>query len=243
MRPARFANRRRRKEQVRTQFVSGDAFDRLGVAPAAGRLITPQDDDRPGAHPVAVLSHAFWMRRFGGDPAIVGRWFTLERSLQFADRRRGRSAIHRRRAGPRRRICGCPTRCTTRGHLATLDFNWFRDLRPPEGQRPGRSRRRACCRRRSPNFRRDRTPGARTERIARERRAVRRHAAVRAVGGQRPVAAAPPVRAPAVDSGLDRGAGAAHRRRRTSRTCSWRGPQRASTRWRCACRSARAAAG
>ena len=34
-----------------------------------------QDDQRPGAHPVAVLSHAFWMQRFGGDPGIVGRWF------------------------------------------------------------------------------------------------------------------------------------------------------------------------
>ena len=34
---------------------------------------------RAGAHPVAVVSHAFWMQRFGGDPAIVGRWFTLHR--------------------------------------------------------------------------------------------------------------------------------------------------------------------
>ena len=33
---------------------------------------------QPGAHPVAVVSHAFWLRRFGGDPAVVGRWFTLE---------------------------------------------------------------------------------------------------------------------------------------------------------------------
>ena len=47
--------------------------------PAAGRLLTTQDDVRAGAHPVAVVSHAFWMQRFGGDPAIVGRWFTLQR--------------------------------------------------------------------------------------------------------------------------------------------------------------------
>ena len=56
------------RETVRSQFVSGDAFERLGVGPAAGRLLTMQDDQRPGAHPVAVLSHAFWMQRFGGDP-------------------------------------------------------------------------------------------------------------------------------------------------------------------------------
>ena len=63
------------RETVRAQFVSGDAFERLGVGAAAGRLLTMQDDQRPGAHPVAVLSHAFWMQRFGGDPGIIGRWF------------------------------------------------------------------------------------------------------------------------------------------------------------------------
>ncbi len=66
------------KEQLRAQHVSGDAFARLGIAPAAGRLLTAQDDERPGASPVAVLSHAFWLRRFGGDPTVVGRWLTLE---------------------------------------------------------------------------------------------------------------------------------------------------------------------
>ncbi len=84
IRPTTFADSGGEKERLRTQYVSGDAFDRLGVAPAAGRLITGQDDDRPGAHPVAVLSHAFWMRRFGGDPTVVGRWLALEdRQLQI----------------------------------------------------------------------------------------------------------------------------------------------------------------
>jgi putative ABC transport system permease protein len=78
MRPARFDGPSGEKEQVRSQFVSGDAFVLLGVGPAAGRLIAAQDDLRPGASPVAVLSHAFWIRRFGGDPAVVGRWFALE---------------------------------------------------------------------------------------------------------------------------------------------------------------------
>jgi len=84
MRPAIFANAAGTKEQIRTQYVSGDAFDRLGVRPALGRAITAQDDDVPGASPVAVISYAFWNRRFGGDPSIVGQWLTLEeRQLQI----------------------------------------------------------------------------------------------------------------------------------------------------------------
>ncbi len=78
MRRATFPDNGGEKESVRTQFVSGDAFDLLGPVPAAGRLLMKQDDVKPGDHPVAVVSHAFWMRRFGGDPAIVGRWFTLD---------------------------------------------------------------------------------------------------------------------------------------------------------------------
>ena len=78
MRRVTFGDSGGEKESVRTQFVSGDAFGLLGPVPALGRLFTRQDDSRPGDHPVAVVSHAFWMRRFGGDPAIVGRWFALD---------------------------------------------------------------------------------------------------------------------------------------------------------------------
>jgi len=65
-------------ENVRTQFLSGNTFSILGVRPAVGRLIAPSDDVEPGNHPVAVLSHAFWMRRFAGDPSVVGRAFTFD---------------------------------------------------------------------------------------------------------------------------------------------------------------------
>ena len=78
MRPAKFDDAGGEKQQLRTQFVSGDAFERLGVMPAAGRLFTRQDDLQPGAHPVAIVSYGFWQRRFGGDPTIVGRSFSLE---------------------------------------------------------------------------------------------------------------------------------------------------------------------
>jgi len=58
------------------QIVSGDYFPILGVAPARGRLLVASDD-RPGAPPVVVLSHAFWQRRFGGSPDVIGRTIAL----------------------------------------------------------------------------------------------------------------------------------------------------------------------
>jgi predicted permease len=66
------------EEKVGTQFVSGNAFDVLGITPALGRLLTPADDRTPGGHQVAVISHAFWTRRFGADPRAVGRWIQIE---------------------------------------------------------------------------------------------------------------------------------------------------------------------
>ena len=60
-------------ESVQGDLVSGNFFEVLGLAPAAGRLFTPADDTTPGAHPVVVLSHGFWMRRFGGESSAVGQ--------------------------------------------------------------------------------------------------------------------------------------------------------------------------
>jgi predicted permease len=54
-------------------LVSGHYFPALGVSPAIGRLLGPQDDRAPGGHPVVVLSHDFWRTRFGADPGIVNR--------------------------------------------------------------------------------------------------------------------------------------------------------------------------
>ena len=77
-RPAVFDGSGGQEEKVRCQFVSGDAFAQLGVKPALGRVLTADDDVRPGDHPVAVLSHRFWERRFGRDPGVLGRWVTVE---------------------------------------------------------------------------------------------------------------------------------------------------------------------
>ncbi|MFI5008512.1 MAG: ABC transporter permease, partial [Solirubrobacterales bacterium] len=59
-------------DNVNGDLVSGTFFETLGVKPAAGRLLTPEDDRVPGGHPVAVISHGFWTRRFAADPKVVG---------------------------------------------------------------------------------------------------------------------------------------------------------------------------
>jgi predicted permease len=58
------------------QGVTGNYYAALGVQPAIGRLLT-DEDDKPGAPPVAVLSHRYWQKRFGGDAAVVGKQINL----------------------------------------------------------------------------------------------------------------------------------------------------------------------
>jgi len=60
-----------RTEAVRADVVSGNYFEILGVSAALGRTLTPEDDQKPGAHPLVVLSHGYWARRFGSDPSIL----------------------------------------------------------------------------------------------------------------------------------------------------------------------------
>lgn len=62
-------------ERAVRQYVSGTFFSHLGLQPALGRLLSPSDDKTPGAHPVAVISHDFWSRRFGRQPAAIGKTF------------------------------------------------------------------------------------------------------------------------------------------------------------------------
>lgn len=58
-------------------FVTGSYFPVLQLQPAAGRLFMPSDDEVPGANFVTVLSHAFWVERYGGDPAAIGENITV----------------------------------------------------------------------------------------------------------------------------------------------------------------------
>ena len=60
-------------ESVQQQRVSGNFFNVLGVKPALGRLLTEADDDPANTQAGAVISYEFWSRRFGLDPAVVGR--------------------------------------------------------------------------------------------------------------------------------------------------------------------------
>ena len=57
--------------------VSADYFAVFGIKPLLGRTFLP-DDDRPGASPVIVLSHATWQTRFGGDPGILSRNLVID---------------------------------------------------------------------------------------------------------------------------------------------------------------------
>ena len=81
-----------REEIASLMRASGDYHPTLGLQPALGRLLT-RDDDRPGSA-AAVISHAYWQRRFGGSPSVIGAGISAERD-----------AVHdRRRRAPR--FCG-----------------------------------------------------------------------------------------------------------------------------------------
>ena len=60
-------------ERLAAELVSGNYFSMLGVSPAIGRVFSSQEDDRIfQGHPVVVISHEYWMRRFAGAASAVG---------------------------------------------------------------------------------------------------------------------------------------------------------------------------
>ena len=63
-------------EPVDVMEATGGIHETLGIAPAAGRLLRPADDD--GREAVAVLSYSAWQQRFGGDGGVVGRTVLVE---------------------------------------------------------------------------------------------------------------------------------------------------------------------
>src|SRR5580692_4862536 len=83
-------------EKLTGREVTANLFSVLGVTPELGRDFRPEDDV-PGATPVTILSHGLWVRRFGGDPQILGKEISLnyekctvvgvmKRGFQFPDR-------------------------------------------------------------------------------------------------------------------------------------------------------------
>src|SRR6185369_1402693 len=59
-------------EFVQGQLVSGGYYAGLGVQTMLGRTISIADD-QGAANPVAVITHRYWRRRFGSDPAVIGK--------------------------------------------------------------------------------------------------------------------------------------------------------------------------
>src|SRR5215813_4822983 len=63
-------------ERILTGQVSADLFSVLRVSPEIGRLFT-NEEDKPGANPVVILSYALWQRRFGGQNGVLNQTLTL----------------------------------------------------------------------------------------------------------------------------------------------------------------------
>jgi predicted permease len=64
-------------ERVFAALVSANYFEIVGVRNAHGRFFRPEEDRTAGTHPVVVLSHQMWTRRFKADPALVGQTIRL----------------------------------------------------------------------------------------------------------------------------------------------------------------------
>jgi len=65
-------------EIVNGQAVTGSYYAGLGIQPSLGRTIADQDD-RPGAAPVVILSYQFWQERFGANPGVIGQQLILNK--------------------------------------------------------------------------------------------------------------------------------------------------------------------
>src|SRR5215218_8991853 len=63
-------------ERLPIATVTADFFKVFGVSPLLGRTFL-EGEDTPGKNQICVISHAFWQRRFGGDPNVVGKTLSL----------------------------------------------------------------------------------------------------------------------------------------------------------------------
>ena len=66
-------------ERLSTEMVSASYFPVLGVEAAIGRTFTAEEDQTPGGHPVALIGHGLWQRRFGFDSSVIGKTISLNK--------------------------------------------------------------------------------------------------------------------------------------------------------------------
>src|SRR5687767_2727293 len=64
-------------ERIMARRVTASFFDVLHARPALGRVFSAEED-RPGGERVALISHGFWQRRFGGDSGVIGQPLILD---------------------------------------------------------------------------------------------------------------------------------------------------------------------
>ena len=64
-------------ERANGELVTGNYFEALQVPAEIGRVFTMQDEGAAGANPVALVSHAYWQRRFGGNPAVLNKTVSI----------------------------------------------------------------------------------------------------------------------------------------------------------------------
>jgi hypothetical protein len=84
-------------ELVNGLRVGHDYFDTLGVRMQLGRAFRPEEDRLDQWKTVVILSHSLWMRRFGGDPNMIGRVIRLKSFPRIFSRCRSARAMTRAR--------------------------------------------------------------------------------------------------------------------------------------------------
>lgn len=66
-------------ERLSTEIVSASYFPMLGVDAAIGRTFADEEDQTPGAQPVALIGHGVWQRRFSSDSSVIGKTISLNK--------------------------------------------------------------------------------------------------------------------------------------------------------------------
>ena len=124
-------------ERVEGASISWNLFQLLGIHPARGRLFRP-DEDRAGAPGAVLLSHELWMRRFNGDPGVVGKTVLVN-----AAPKHGRS----------------PLRALRRNHQRRSSARSVRSSSLPRTSSPGRPSSRSSTTARAPSATSPFSPG------------------------------------------------------------------------------------